>query len=139
LGVTGEKRSPLFPQSLTAKESGYPTMVVDSWFGIFGPKGLPSDVQANLQRSCETVLNSAETVKKMEDQGATPTFENASRLQAILKSDLQVWKQVIQKAKVSLTEHARSAATVGCQTRLAPTCVKMCQNVTLKASTLDDN
>jgi tripartite-type tricarboxylate transporter receptor subunit TctC len=102
LGVTGEKRSPLFPQSLTAKESGYPTMVVDSWFGIFGPKGLPSDVQANLQRSCETVLNSAETVKKMEDQGATPTFENASRLQAILKSDLQVWKQVIQKAKVSL-------------------------------------
>jgi tripartite-type tricarboxylate transporter receptor subunit TctC len=75
LGVTGEKRSPLFPQSLTAKESSFPSMVVDSWFGIFGPKGLPSDVQANLQQACETVLNSLKPSKKWKNKVPHPLLK----------------------------------------------------------------
>lgn len=102
LGVTGENRSALFPQNLTAVESGFPNMVVDSWFGIFGPKGLPNDIQTNLEKSCKSVLSNPDVVKKMEDQGATPTFERADRLHKILATDLKSWKQVIHKAKVTL-------------------------------------
>jgi tripartite-type tricarboxylate transporter receptor subunit TctC len=44
LAITSAKRSTLAPDIPTALESGMPTLEFTSWFGFFGPKGLPDDV-----------------------------------------------------------------------------------------------
>ena len=42
LAVSGEKRSPAFPDVPTMKELGYPDLVSYSWFGI----SVPADPEA---------------------------------------------------------------------------------------------
>ena len=44
IAVLSEQRSPQLPETPTAKESGYPGLVVAPWFGIGGPAGLPPEV-----------------------------------------------------------------------------------------------
>jgi tripartite-type tricarboxylate transporter receptor subunit TctC len=48
LAITSSKRSALAPDIPTAVESGMPTLEFTSWFGFFGPKGVPDDVVMKL-------------------------------------------------------------------------------------------
>jgi tripartite-type tricarboxylate transporter receptor subunit TctC len=102
IAVTGAQRSPLFPNLPTAREAGYPGMVVDSWFAVFGPKGLPVELQTRLNTAIREVLSDPVTIRKMEEQGAQPKGSSVAELAELLASDLKSWKAVIQSAKVSL-------------------------------------
>ena len=42
LAITASKRSALAPEVPTAEESGMPSLTFTSWFGFFGPKGMPN-------------------------------------------------------------------------------------------------
>ena len=48
LAITAAKRSALAPEVPTAVESGMPSLTFTSWFGFFGPKGMPKDVVTKL-------------------------------------------------------------------------------------------
>jgi tripartite-type tricarboxylate transporter receptor subunit TctC len=102
LGVTGEQRSPLFPDLPTAAEAGYKGMVVDSWFGIFAPQGLTPAVQTKLNQTLRAVLADPDVVRRMKEQGAEPRASSPTELQALLQTDLKSWKAVVMAAKVSL-------------------------------------
>ena len=102
IGVTGAQRSPLFPELPTAKESGYSGMMVDSWFGVFAPKGTPKLIEAQLNTAIREVLNDPIYIKKMEDQGAQPLGSTANEMADLLASDLKVWQGIIRSAKVVL-------------------------------------
>lgn len=102
IGVTGAQRSPLFPELLTAREAGYPQMVVDSWFGVFAPKGLPANIQTQLNKAIRSVLTDPVTVQKFEAQGALAQASTSAELGELLASDLKVWKGIVNSAKISL-------------------------------------
>ena len=102
IGVTGPSRSPLFPDLPTARESGLSGMVVDSWFAIFAPQGLPADVRHRLTAALHDALIDPVLVKKLQEQGAQPTPSSPGELAQILAADLQSWKKVIQSARVTL-------------------------------------
>ncbi|OYU42860.1 MAG: ABC transporter substrate-binding protein, partial [Burkholderiales bacterium PBB4] len=102
IAVTGAQRSPLFAQLPTAREAGYPGMVVDSWFAVFAPKGLPADVQARLNVALREVLTDPATLHKMEEQGADPKASSPKELADLLAADLKSWKDIVTSAKVTL-------------------------------------
>jgi tripartite-type tricarboxylate transporter receptor subunit TctC len=102
IGVTGAQRSTLFPQLQTAREAGYPSMVVDSWFAVFSPKGLPPEVSKKLNMAIRDVLAEPVTIQKFNDQGADPKASSPKELADLLAADIKVWKTVLQTAKVSL-------------------------------------
>lgn len=102
IAVTGPQRSPLFPELPTAGEAGYPVMVVDSWFAVFAPKGLPADVQASLNKALRDVIADPAIVKKMEEQGAQPVGSTPAELMTLLNKDIRSWSAIISSAKVSL-------------------------------------
>ena len=102
IAVTGAKRSPLFPELPTAREAGFPAMVVDSWFAVFAPKGLPAEVQARLAGALREVVADPATVKKLEEQGAQPHGSTAAELAELLAADLKSWKTIVTTAKVTL-------------------------------------
>ncbi len=55
IATTTAKRSALAPDIPTAAESGMPNLEFASWYGIWGPKGLPADTVAWLS----TAVNDA--------------------------------------------------------------------------------
>jgi len=58
LMVSGNKRSPAFPDVPCAAELGLPEYTVTTWYGIWAPKGTPADIQARaieeIRRACTT-------------------------------------------------------------------------------------
>jgi tripartite-type tricarboxylate transporter receptor subunit TctC len=102
IGVTGAQRSALFPDLSTAAEAGFKNMVVDSWFGVFAPQGLPAQIQAKLNQALCDVLNDPATVRKLKEQGAEPKSSTPAELATLLATDLKSWKTVVTTAKVSL-------------------------------------
>lgn len=102
IGVTGAKRSPLFADLPTARESGYPAMVVDSWFAVFAPKGMSPELQARVGNALREVVADPATQQKLLEQGATPQASTGAELAETLASDLVTWKAIITTAKVTL-------------------------------------
>lgn len=102
IGVTGPQRSPLFPQLPTAREAGFPNMVVDSWFAVFAPKGLPHELLTQIHTALRDVLTDPATLHKLEELGAEPKISSPKELADLLAADLKSWKTVLANAKVTL-------------------------------------
>ena len=59
LAVTSAARSPALPDVPSLKEAGMKPAEVELgfWFGLFGPKGMPSEVKAKLEQAVATVMS----------------------------------------------------------------------------------
>lgn len=64
IAVTTAKRSSVMPSVPTAAESGYPTFVTASWYGIWAPKGVPPERLEFLNRAAN------EAVRQLTQAGA---------------------------------------------------------------------
>jgi tripartite-type tricarboxylate transporter receptor subunit TctC len=71
LGTTSAVRDPRFPDMPTLSESGLTGYDLTYWVGLFGPKGLPTDVQARLQAAVKTTLADPEVQRKLNGLGMT--------------------------------------------------------------------
>jgi len=71
LGTTSAVRDPRFPDMPTLSESGLTGYDLTYWVGLFGPKGLPLDVQARLQAAVKTTLADPEVQRKLNGLGMT--------------------------------------------------------------------
>jgi tripartite-type tricarboxylate transporter receptor subunit TctC len=70
LAVTGKDRFPALPKVPTAAESGLvPGYDVTTWYGMFGPKGIPAPVVAKLNAVLNEALKDPEVSKKLERAG----------------------------------------------------------------------
>ena len=56
LAITSLKRQPAAPDIPTVEESGMKGFEFVSWYGIWGPKNLPADINAKLQKDIAKVL-----------------------------------------------------------------------------------
>ena len=72
LAVAERKRSPLLPQVPTLIELGYKDVEVGAWMGLLGPKGLPADVVATLNRHLNDIIKMPDVVARMTALGIVP-------------------------------------------------------------------
>ncbi|MCX2865460.1 tripartite tricarboxylate transporter substrate binding protein [Paucibacter sp. PLA-PC-4] len=103
LAVTGKSRSALAPQLPTVAESGLPGFESITWFGVYGPKGLPTAVVAKLNSELNIAMQSPEVRERLARLGAEPV-SNASPAQfaAMVKADSERWGRLIRERKISV-------------------------------------
>lgn len=98
LAITSPKRSALAPDVPTAAESGMPSLAFASWFGFFGPKGMPPDVVAKLN----TVFN--ETSQKLAEEnrlaalGVEPVAETPEEFGRFVRTQVALGAKLLQNA-----------------------------------------
>jgi tripartite-type tricarboxylate transporter receptor subunit TctC len=71
MGTTSAVRDPRFPDVPTLSESGLTGYDLTYWVGLFGPKGLPPEVQQKLQASIKTALAEPDLQRKLNGLGMT--------------------------------------------------------------------
>ncbi len=98
LGVTGSKRAQAFKDIPTIAESGYPGFVINPWFGLFGPKGMPPAVVRQINADIKKVLEDKDTMDKFAVLGAEPYETTPQEFTAILHADIQKWAVVVKSS-----------------------------------------
>jgi tripartite-type tricarboxylate transporter receptor subunit TctC len=100
LAVTTPKRIAAAPEVPTVAEAGYPAYEVTNWHGLVGPKGLPKDIVARLNREVNEALKSKEVEKILASDGLEPAGGSAEELGSIIKNEIGRWSQVVKRAGV---------------------------------------
>ncbi len=101
IAVGANKRMALLPEMPTVAESGLPGYEAVSWFGLFGPPGMPADVVAKINAEVRKIFADP-AVKKdfLERQYFTAIAGTPEQLAGYIKSEEPKWRKVIQDAKV---------------------------------------
>jgi tripartite-type tricarboxylate transporter receptor subunit TctC len=72
LATTGATRNAFAPAAPTLAESGYPTMVYYSRFGLCGPAGMPGDIVAKLDSEVQRALKDPGAARTLSAVGLEP-------------------------------------------------------------------
>jgi tripartite-type tricarboxylate transporter receptor subunit TctC len=97
LAVTSRQRATLAPAIPTLIEQGQ-AIDVDSWLGVFAPKGTPKAVVDRLSGALEAAFKRPDTQQKLRRVGLEPDFENADRFSRTVDSDIKAWRELRPQA-----------------------------------------
>ena len=101
LAVLSDKRAVQLPNVPTAKESGYPELVVSPWFGLGAPAGTPADIVQKVQGAIYKGLNTQDVQDRFAAIGASVhPSKSPAEFSAYIKAEHERWGKVIQAANI---------------------------------------
>ena len=100
LGVTSPQRLPFLPEVPTLDEQGLKGFDVSNWFGIYAPKGTPSDLVAKVNTAFNQALQDPDMQKRLAVLGATPTGSTPEQMGKMVAADTVKWTQLIRDRKI---------------------------------------
>jgi tripartite-type tricarboxylate transporter receptor subunit TctC len=100
LGVTSAKRSPLLPDLPAVSETvpGYETV---TWFGLYGPKGLPADIVNRVNAAVNQALQDADVKERLARLGIEPVGGTPQQFASMTDTDRARWKKIITDRKLA--------------------------------------
>ena len=103
LAVGARKRLEGLLDVPTVAESGLPGFEAVSWFGLYGPAGLPGDIVAKLNAEVRSLFADAEVRKTfLAPQFFEPLVDSPAELAGLLDAEAQKWGKVIRDAKIKV-------------------------------------
>ncbi|MDI9335367.1 MAG: tripartite tricarboxylate transporter substrate binding protein [Cytophagales bacterium] len=102
LMVSGDKRSPAFPDVPSAKEVGLPDYTVTTWYGIWAPKGTPADAQTRAIAEIKKALESPELKAIWASQGAEFSTMNPTQFASFIHNEINRWSVVVKASGAKL-------------------------------------
>ena len=101
LGVTSLKRTALAPE-LPAIAETLPGFESNTWFGLYGPKGLPADIVAKLNAAANQALADADAKERLARLGIEPAGGTPQQFAKMVAADFTKWKAIVVERKITL-------------------------------------
>src|SRR5262249_30491607 len=95
LAVSGDHRSPGFPDLPTIAEAGVAGYSAPTWAGVIAPKGLPPPVLEKLNAAINHAIRSQSVRQFYSNVGDEPAGGTPEVFAALIAADSQKWVQVI--------------------------------------------
>ncbi len=96
LAVADHERSPLAPNVPTLAELGVRDVEVSAWQALMGPKGLPQDIVARLNREMNEILKMPDVAARMKVYGAIPSGGEPARVARVNSADFNRYARLIK-------------------------------------------
>jgi tripartite-type tricarboxylate transporter receptor subunit TctC len=100
--VAAPSRLSQLPNVPTFKELGLEQVNRPAYYGIYGPKGLPSDVVAKINAGVKKALDEPGIRKRIEDTGSDIVGNSPDEFAAQMKAEFAVYKKVVDQQKLKL-------------------------------------
>jgi len=103
IGVTGKVRVTNLPEMPTLDEQGPTGFEMVVWTSLFAPKNLPKPVHDRLVSALQASLSDPELMAHMQRTGgilATREQATPAALQALVKSEVEKWGNLLRKAGI---------------------------------------
>jgi tripartite-type tricarboxylate transporter receptor subunit TctC len=100
LASSGTIRSESTPDIATVQESGVADYDVVSWNALFAPAGSPPEIVKTLNSALRDILADADVRKRLIELGIEARASTPQEISDRLKSDIDKWQKVIEKAGI---------------------------------------
>ncbi|OZI18698.1 LacI family transcriptional regulator [Bordetella genomosp. 9] len=98
LAVTSLQRTDDLPDVPTFAESGFKDFDAVTWFGLAGPRGLPADVVATLNKALNAALEAPSTRKLFQAQGAAVRSSTPEAFGKLIHDDRVRWGRIVKES-----------------------------------------
>jgi tripartite-type tricarboxylate transporter receptor subunit TctC len=96
IAVTGAARSSLLPEVPTVSEAGLPGFEVTSWYGVFGPAGLPAHIVAKLNSEIGRAVTTPGVKERLAALGAEPSLKSPDEFGRYVRQEIARWAKVVK-------------------------------------------
>ena len=104
LAQTGPKKHPLLPNVPTFVELNLKDAVVEVWYGVMAPPGLPPNVREKLIKELALVLKDPEVLDRLGKLGWIPDSIEGDAFKKFAVDELGVWTAVAKASKIEITD-----------------------------------
>jgi tripartite-type tricarboxylate transporter receptor subunit TctC len=102
LAITSLKRMAAAADIPTVEESGMKGFEFVSWYGIWGPKGLPADVNAKLQSEIAKIIQQPDVQQRLTAIGFEPVGSTADQFAKYISSEMTKYDKIIKDANIKV-------------------------------------
>jgi tripartite-type tricarboxylate transporter receptor subunit TctC len=102
LAVSGDRRSPAFPDVPTVAEAGVPGYSAPTWSGVIAPAGLPKPILDKLNAALNKAVRSPLFLERFGSIGDEPAGGTPGEFANTIKTDLAKWKDVVARSGAKL-------------------------------------
>jgi tripartite-type tricarboxylate transporter receptor subunit TctC len=100
LAITSLKRQAAAPDIPTVEESGLPGFEFVSWYGVWGPKGLPPEVVTKVQSSIANVLGLPDVKARLTALGFEAIGSTPDYFAKFITSEMDKYGKIIREANI---------------------------------------
>ena len=104
LAQTGPKKHPLLPNVPTFVELNLRGAVVEVWYGVMAPPGLPPNIREKLIKELALVLKDPEVLDRLSKMGWIPDSIEGDAFRKFAVDELGVWTDVAKASKIEITD-----------------------------------
>src|ERR1700686_484230 len=101
LASSGSVRSERTPDIPTLREAGVANYDVVLWNALFAPAGTPPEIVKILNQALQEILAEPEVKQRLLELGIEARASTPEEISARLKSDIDKWQKVIEKAGIA--------------------------------------
>lgn len=83
-------------------EAGMKDFELVSWYGVWGPKGLPADVTAKLQSEMAKIVKQPDVSQRLLTTGFEPAGSTADEFSKSIKDEMAKYGRIIKAANITL-------------------------------------
>jgi tripartite-type tricarboxylate transporter receptor subunit TctC len=102
LAIAGPARCSAVADVPTTAETGYPSVLVQQWFGLVMPKGSQDGIKDRLAAAFSRALAQKETSDWIATQGGEPLPMNGEQFKEFAQGESMRWRKVITDARIQL-------------------------------------
>lgn len=103
IGMATTQRSAAAPEIPTFVEQGLPGYVMEAWFAVIGPKGLPAADVKRIHDAVTAAFNDPAVRDVMARQGNTISITTPEQASAAFRSELAKYARLVKKAGLEPT------------------------------------
>jgi tripartite-type tricarboxylate transporter receptor subunit TctC len=101
IGVTSAKRSPLLPDVPPVAET-VPGFESVTWFGVFGPRGMPAEAVSRLNTEINAVLKSPDFQQRLRTLGYEAAGGTPADFAAVVQRDRDRWDRLTRERRITI-------------------------------------
>lgn len=102
LAVAGPARFPTLPDVPTAAEAGLPGYIIDFWYAVLGPAGMPVSLVNRIQGDIAAIVTAPAMKEQLLQQGCIAVGSKPAELDALIAREYAQWAKVVQARGVKL-------------------------------------
>ena len=104
LAVAGPRRLPYLPDVPDAAAIGLPDWQVETWYGLFAPRGTPQAIVEQLNGAVATMLDDPVNKKRFADNFYDPMRMSPDQFAARVKADVAKWERIVQQTGIQVEQ-----------------------------------